>query len=254
MKLSINQRKLLPLLGIAFLIALPVQTVQAFSTVNSFANLTYTINNISVLSGNGGLSGLEIADVYELAPSESEPISGSGSITVVPDNSSPCTTSPCNKQFTLLSDLQNGFISYSENAWIGMSFLNSTPDKSYDVQVTLDYSLSVDSNANTGTGSDSAYTEVLLNYFNSDASFSGTDFATSWANSSEQLGALQVYGSSGLFSFTLAPNDVEILFADVRISGNLSASVVPVPVPAAFWLFASALLGFFGVNRSKYKA
>jgi hypothetical protein len=244
MKLLINQKRLLPVLGIAFLMSLPVQTVQALSTVNSFANLAFTINNISVLSGSGDLSGLEIGDIFEMTPSESEPISGSGSNTVLPDNSG-----PYNKRFTLLSDLQNGFLNYSEDALIGLSFLNSTSDTSYAVQVTLDYSLSVDSNANTATESDSAYTEVMLNYFNSDASFSGTDFNTSWANSSEHIGALQVYGSSGLFSFTLAPDDVEVLFADVRISGTMNASVVPVPVPAAFWMFASALLGLFGVSR-----
>ena len=249
MKFLINQKKLLPVLGMACLMPFYMQTAQASSTINSFANLKYTINNISVLSGSGDQSGLEITDVFELAPSESEPIYGSGTITVVPDNSS-----PFNKQFTLLSEIRDGAITYSENAWLGLSFLNTTSDTSYDVQVTLDYSLSADSNANVETVNDSAYTEVWLNYFNSDASFSGAAFTTSWSNPTEQLGNLQASGSSGIFRFTLDPDDVEILFADVKIAGNLNASVTPVPVPGAIWLFASALLALPGLNRIKSRA
>jgi hypothetical protein len=247
MKFLINKKKFLPALGVACLLPLSLQTAQASSTINSYVNLTYTINSIGNSSGTGDQSGLAIIDSYEI--SSHDPLFNT------PDNLSITNGSTVNKTFSLSSTVEDGFATYSENASIGLNFLNTTSDTSYDVQVTLDYLLSADSAANVGTGSDYANTYVWLSYFSTDNNFSGSDgFIPSWSNPMEQLGILQINGSSGLFSFTLAPGGVEALFADVKISGNLQASVVPVPVPSAIWLFASALLALPGVNRIKSRA
>ena len=47
------------------------------------------------------------------------------------------------------------------------------------------------------------------------------------------------------------PNSVRagIEIREVAFNGTLSPSPNPVPVPAAFWLFGTALIGFIGVSR-----
>lgn len=242
MKLFMNfliiKKKLLPALGLAFLLPLSIQTAQATSIINSSAVLTYTINSITP-SGPGDLNGLEILDSYEILPHDP--------LYDIPDTLSIAYTSPFINTFSLSSSLDVGSADYFENAIIALNFLNMTDDTSYDVEVTLDYLLSADSSADVGTGSDQAETFVLLNWFNSYSSFSGADLTLSYANIVAQLGLVQTSGSTGVFSFTLAPGDVEVLFADVIIAGNLVATSVP--EPASMWLIAAALLALPGLTR-----
>lgn len=55
-----------------------------------------------------------------------------------------------------------------------------------------------------------------------------------------------------IFGFSQRATDSDLGSAFTRIS-NFSAPAV-VPIPAAAWLFGSALLGFFGFSRKKSKA
>jgi len=229
-------------MGLACLLLLSIQTAQASSTIDGAAILKYTINNINVSSGSGNLTGLDIRDWSEIFPRDSQ--------SNIPDNLSITDVNRFNKTFSFNSTLNDGSAVYFENALLGLNFLNSTTDTSYDIQVTLDYLLSADSVAPIEAASDQADTSVLLSYFNSDSSFSGADFTASYANIAAQLRAVQTTGSSGVFSFHLVPGEAEVLFADVKITGNLVAS--PVPVPAAIWLFASTLLFLPGLNRIKF--
>lgn len=48
--------------------------------------------------------------------------------------------------------------------------------------------------------------------------------------------------------------DVDATFTSHTELGRISATLSPVPVPAAAWLFGSALLGFFGFSRRKANA
>lgn len=238
MKFLITTKKFLPALGLAFLLLLNIHSAQATSIINSSAVLTYTINSITS-SGPGDLNGLEILDSYEILPHDP--------LYDIPDTLSIATISPYINTFSLASSLEAGSTGYFENAVIALNFLNNTDDTSYDIDVTLDYLLSADSSADVGTGFDQAETSVSLNWFNSDSSFSGADLTLSYANIAAQLGLVQTPGSSGVFSFTLAPRDVEVLFADVKIAGNLVATSVP--EPSSMLLIAFALLALPGLNR-----
>jgi hypothetical protein len=245
MKFLTQTKKLLPALTSACLLSCFVQSAYASSSINSFANLTYTINNITI-QGSGSLDDLQITDSLVIAPSESEAFSSLGSFSFTPID-----LSTTNKQVTLLSNLQDGFANLSEGAQIGLNFNNASLDTSYLVEISLGYQLSASSNSSPG-GSDFANTDVLLSYFNNDFSFSGSDLATSFANDSTQLGTVEQTGNSGIFSFTLTPGQTESLLSEVRITGNLEAS--PVPVPGAVWLFTSALMTLTGLKRKKTAA
>jgi hypothetical protein len=232
-------KKLLPALA---LMPCLVQSAYASSSINSFAILTYAINNITI-QGSGTLDDLQISDTLVVSPSESEAIDGIGSYTFTPNDISTYT-----KQLTLLSNLQDGAANLSEGALVGLNFNNASVDTSYLVEVSLTYQLSASSASSPGA-SDFANTDILLSYFNNDFSFSGSDLATSFANDSAQLGTVEQNGGTGNFSFTLTPGQTEALLSEVRITGNLEAS--PVPVPGAVWLFASALMTFTGLQRKK---
>lgn len=241
MKFFIELKKFLPAVGAVCSLFFFNQTAQASSSLNSTANLLYTINVIA--QGPGSLTDLQITDSFEMAPSESEAILGVGTFTVTPNN-----LGLYNKQLTLVSNVQNGQAHLSETGWTGLNFLNNSSDTSYLIEATLDYGLSATTSVHVANG-DFADTDILLNYYNKNSSFSGTDWVFSYANISTQLGTVQKNGSSGLFSFTLAPGESEDIFADIKITGNLE--VAPVPIPGAIWLFGSALMAIPGLKRFK---
>lgn len=58
--------------------------------------------------------------------------------------------------------------------------------------------------------------------------------------------------SSGTHTFTLDVTTLAATFIDGAATATFS-TVSPVPVPAAAWLFGSALLGFFGMRRKATK-
>jgi hypothetical protein len=245
MKLIIHLKKSLPVLGAICLLTFNSQNTFASSSINSNADLLYTVNVTP--QEPGSLNDLLISDSFEmLAPSESEPVSGIGNFTVTPNN-----LSTYHKQLTLVSDVQNGHANLSELGWIDLNFSNASLDTSYVVEVSLAYDLTSNSSANVA-GGDFADTDILLNYYNDDNSFSGEDNVSSYANLSSQLGTILQSGSSGVFSFTLAPGASETFYTDVKMTANLEA-VSAVPIPGAIWLFGSGLLSFVGLKKRQPK-
>jgi hypothetical protein len=68
------------------------------------------------------------------------------------------------------------------------------------------------------------------------------------------------FGAQGTHSWADAPVDGTILngtfsYADGSVNGNViyefNPSISPVPVPAAVWLFGTALIGFVGMSRRR---
>jgi hypothetical protein len=244
MKFIINSKKILPVLGAICLLPLSSQNAFASSSISSIADLLFSVNITA--QGPGSVNDLLISDSFEmLTPSESEPVSGIGTFTVTPNN-----LSAYQKQLTLVSDVQNGYANLSELGWIDLHFDNASADTSYDVEVSLAYDLTSYASANVA-GGDVADTDILLSFYNNDNSFSGEDYVSSYANLSSQLDTILQSGSSGVFSFTLAPGASETFFTDVKMTANLEAS--PVPIPAAIWLFGSALMAIPGLNGFKTK-
>ncbi|QPK63975.1 VPLPA-CTERM sorting domain-containing protein [Methylomonas sp. LL1] len=225
---------------------LNVQAVQAASSFNSFAELTYTITGITNLSSPGVSeevlgSSLFAGPTFELAvfPDSYVDVTGDGLASVgSPGNAGLQLGSAF--RFSTSGSVGNGQVDSSHLGWFSLDFANNTAD-TYEINVKLDYLL------DAGVGGDFAHSSVSIDYFNNDYTFSGY--------SSIEAGTLPLAltatqsGSSGIFSFTLAPNATELLYADVRITGNLAAS--PVPLPAAVWMFLAGLMGVLGLNKRK---
>ena len=221
---------------------LTVQTAQASSAFTSNATLTYTINIITNNTTPGNLTALGIQGSFEQAGAPDSYIltTGDGAVTA---NNPPLTAGDSfSKTFAVDGNVSNGTVASHHLGWFDLGF-NNTGSDSYSIGVTLDYQL------NAVASGEFADSDVTVDFFNSDNSFSGQNAVNAsvfaLANASQS-------GSSGLFSFTLGPNASEGLSADVTINGNLQAS--PVPVPGAVWLFGSAMAGMGLIGRRKDKA
>lgn len=221
------------------------QTTLAASAFSSDATLTYTITNITNLSNPGDLSGLQILGYFEQAGAPDSYVATTGDGAVTADNPAvgPISVGTSfSRTFTISGSASDGTVDSSHVGWFSLDFNNLGSD-SYSVELVVDYQL------NASAGGQYADTDVFLDYFNSDGSFSGADFVNA---SVFGLNNATISSSTGPFVFTLGPNASEGLYTDVRINGNLQAS--PVPLPAAVWSFLAGLLTFSSMRKRKAMA
>jgi hypothetical protein len=243
MKPFSNKHKVLATLVVMSLSA--THTALAASTFSSYGTVTYTVNSITNLSNPGDLSGLEILGYFEQASAPDSYVATTGDGAVTADNPTvgPISVgSSFSRTFALSGGVSDGTVSSSHLGWFSLDF-NNLGNDSYSIELALDYELSA-----TASGQ-SADTDIFLDYFNSDSSFSGFAFVNA---SVFGLDNATISDSSGPLVFTLGPNASEGLYADVRINGNLQAS--PVPLPAALWSFLAGLLTFSGMRKRKATA
>lgn len=260
------KKRLPPTLALACLALLASQNAQAAATFSSYATVTYTINNITNLTHAGDFSGLVydannpnsggIAGSFELAPGQDISfITGDGSVTpsLVGAGTTflnPAIESSYSRTFQLNSAANNdGFVTANYLAWFGLAFENASTTDSYDVGLTMAYELAANA------GGDNAFSEVSLNYYNEDGTFSNLD-APGYIQAATGIPGTSNLQNSHAFNFTLAPKGFETLYVDAGITGTLEASPSPspVPVPSALWLFSSALLAIPGIKNSKKAA
>jgi hypothetical protein len=236
MEFFTGNMKLLPAaLGVG-LSLLTFQTAQASSAFTSNATLTYTIT--------GDLSGVQAQGFFKQAAPPDSYVTKSGDGTVTANNPD-LGPIPVGSSFTYTfaadGNVTDGTVGSHYLGNFGVDFTN-TGSVSRSIGVTLAYQL------NAVASGDFADSDVTVDYFNSDDSFAGFDSINASTNA---LANATQSGTSGLYSFTLWPNTSEGLYADVTIAGNLQA---PVPVPAAVWLFGSAVAGMGVIGRRKVKA
>lgn len=244
MKTLIKNHRLLPVSIVVGLSLLSMQTTQASSSFASDAKLTYSINSITNLNNPNSLTGLDIQGGFEQAgaPYSFAITEGDGSVTANNSSVIPIGVSASLIQkFTASGNVNNGSVTSSHLGSSSLIF-NNTGSDSYSIGVTLDYQL------NASASGENADSDVFLDYFNSDNSFTGSDHIN--ASAFDQTNATQS-GTSGLFSFMLGPNAVGGLYTNVTIKGNLQAS--PVPLPGAVWLFGSVMAGMGVIGRRKHK-
>lgn len=74
-------------------------------------------------------------------------------------------------------------------------------------------------------------------------------FTTSYNNPSNINITNVVFGGSSQYGFYDYYN--AMTHADVSVDANFTSSVAAVPVPAAVWLFGSAMMGLVGIRRKK---
>jgi hypothetical protein len=249
MNTFLTPKRLLPTLALACLVPWVSQT-EASATFSSFATVTYTITSLSNSANSQDFSGLGIAGSFQLPPDQAiSTISGTGSVnpsatSTATEFLSPAVGSIFTRTFQLDgSASSSGEVAANYLAWFNLSFENTSATDSYNVGLSLSYTLSA--NAAGSSALDNAFTDVTLNYTNENFDIFAPDMVSA---ASETINS-ESKSVNLPFNFTLLPAGTEGLYVDVGITGNLQAS--PVPVPSALWLFLSALLAMPGFRKLK---
>lgn len=221
----------------SFLLIANAPTAYAVSSFDSSATLSYTINSIVNLDNPGDLTGLTVNGGFELDDSQTyTEYTGNGTSSISHSDwyYGPVEGNVFSKTFSLSGSAGNGDVTSNYLVFFDLEFINASND-SFAIDVDFAYTLSVDTvGENTFNEVFLDYGELLTNqYFFEDISA----FAT---------GGGQLTGSHN-FSFTLGAFEEQLILADVNQFGTVSA----VPVPAAFWLFGSALFGLVANNLRK---
>ncbi len=237
-------------LVVAFLTPLIPQTGEAAASFSSYATITYTISSLSNLTTANDFSGLNITGSFDLVSGQAtEVIDGNGSVTLTPIDSAPASITPqvgsiFTRTFKLDGEASNGGeVLASYMTWSALGVENTSLTDSYDIGINLSYSLSA--NVSGDRAEDSAFSDVTLNYYNLDESFSGSE----WMGAATPDLSSDYLQNSQVFSFNLEPESLENLYTETRIASGLQAS--PVPLPSALWLFGSAILALPGVRKLK---
>lgn len=222
------------------------QTAQASSAFSSYATITYTIDSIANLSNPNSLSGLGISGSFEAVGSPDSYIiaSGDGAVTAynpnVDPNNIPLTVGSTFVQtFTASGTVSDGSVDTSQVGWFTLSLENTGTDN-YTIGIKLDYQLHAEA---SGTDADS---KLYLDYYTTDNPSLGSDFINA---SVFALANVTQTDTSGVVSFNLGSGITQAFNADVKITGNLQATTVP--LPAAFWLFFSGISGLFAFDKRR---
>lgn len=233
------EKKLMPVLGVLGLSVLTVQNAQAGSTFSASALVNYTIDSIVNTTGTpGDLSGLNVTGGFSLDSGSSYidiPVGSDGfatPFTSLGDEFVDPVIGSYAKTLSVNGSVNNGTADASYLGFFNLSFANTSTNV-FDIQVTLNYDLNAAANGQNATNT------IQLDFFNEAEDFNSgiTGYSVLAATASDLTGSLQ---DAAIYSFTLGASASDALYVDVGMSAYLEAS--PVPAPAAFWLFGSALM------------
>lgn len=211
------------------------QSALAVSQYSGSVDFTYfiTANN---RNANGDMQFLSITDFLAVNPSVE---SGSSSY------------SSGYQEFSGLGVLHTLSFASQDSIAIGVSiseyfsdlkieFSNNSTDLDdiYDISIEFNYTLTAQS---TGTFADA---DVFFSYSNEN--FDLDELVV--AHASSETNSFDQIANSKSFSFVLAAGEVENIYFQNAVMGQLEATVVP--IPTAIWLFVSGMVGLVGL-RSK---
>lgn len=248
MILSIHKNKAL-VSSLLLFSGMAIQSAHASSAYSSTATYEYTITATNTNLNSSSLAGLTIGgtiddfgDIYDPVLDYS-PIFVSGSSThssSLADFSAFGT--PFTQTFHAEDSISAGFASSEYLGTYIQTFLNTSLDQNDIFDITINYSYNLSTSV-TGQNADSDINIALSNY---DFSLDLADLASA----SVSGGYNDPAANAGSFNFTLGAGEFDILFVDTAITGTLEA-VAPVPVPAAFWLFGTAIMALPGIRKFK---
>ncbi|MBS3955133.1 MAG: hypothetical protein KGZ88_19445 [Methylomicrobium sp.] len=132
----------------------------------------------------------------------------------------------------------NSISEYFSDLKIGFSNNSHDLDDIYDIRIEFNYTLTAQT---TGRFAD---TDVFFSYSNEN--FNLDELVV--AHASSETNSFDQIVNSDSFSFVLAAGELENIYFQSAVVGQLEASVVP--IPAAIWLFVSGMVGLIGL-RSK---
>jgi len=236
--------------SLAVISATSLQTAQASSAYSATATYNFTITATNTNLNSNDLSNLSIGST----------IDDFGYIINPTLNLSPVFTSSSSSSSSNLNDFTSFNTSYSQtfhsedsissgsssSEYLGtyiQTFQNNSFNAADVFEITIDYTYDL----TTSVSGENANTDLYFTMSNEFFDLDVTDYASSSiaGNSSTSPGLVP-----GTFSFTLENGEYDAIYADSTLTGALEA-VAPVPVPAAVWLFSSALIALSGMRKLK---
>lgn len=221
----------------------------ASASYDSSVSVNYAI---TVLDSNnptlGDNTGLAILGTF-LQPSDEQSfyatVTGDGQYqTASPSPTSSSVASHFNDSFSASGSAGLGTVDSLHTGLFGLALSNSGP-YSYSLAIHFDYSLQAIAHG------EFANSAILFDYWDEAGAISGSDYA-SVASFSGFLNDQQSASGAAIWLFTQAPGASQQLYAQAGITSQLqSADTSPVPVPAAAWLFGSALAGLGLLGKRK---
>jgi len=203
------------------------------NSTNSFASSLFDSGAIITFNFSSNTDGLDITGDFGIP--DSFVIADDGVAYPIVPTVLPTPGNP--NPFSVKGLANSGQLKSQHIGVISLSISNPTASER-TVDLTMDYELHASVNG------DDWDSDVVIDFYNNDFSFSGSDFINATLSVPSSNDFTQT-GSSGLFSFTLAPGASETLSADVKITSTLQANI---PLPAAVWLF---LAGFLGILKGQ---
>ena len=230
-----------------------IPAARADVSYDSSAVIGYTINSIISSNPNnpGDLSGLSISGSFQQLTDTNDfyaYTSGDGSYLANSPNISPTAIAGNNFNGTFSVSGDSAAYGTVDTLHTGVFSLDltNTGTNSFNIDVTMGYEL------NAVAGGVYANSSILLDYWDSNNTLSGFDYVGAGTYTGYGYDNQAELGSAELV-YTLAPGATESLIVQAAIQSSLdSTSTSPVPLPAAFWFFASGLLGMIGSKKTRH--
>ena len=239
-----SKKILLP--AMLFACSMNSQSAFALSSYNSDTTITYTITATNLNT----LGNLDNLDAYDDGPYFYD------------DITSPTSQASDDSTIEIFSDFGVSYIqsfqaedsissgtAESEYFWeYSTIFENLSADPADIFKITLDFNYDMNANVSGET----ADTEAFFDYSTLSGNISqGSDTLNAFITGSIVNPSLSTSGSKTI-NFFLNAGATEEFYFDVGFTGSLEATETsPVPVPAAIWLFSSALLAVPGLRKMK---
>ncbi|MCD2452530.1 hypothetical protein GO003_019270 [Methylicorpusculum oleiharenae] len=247
----ISNTKKSPMIFLAGLLLLTASNAEAVSTFGGNATVNFTIDSITNRDGSANLEGLSVFASFVLDDSQTFndfALNGNGSVTakpLTPESSEMLSSGRrFSKTFQVDGAVSNGYGTVNYFALFDLLFINES-GFDYDIGLTIDYSLSANAEGQA------AVTTVSIAYEHVEGDFSGNDYANAWADLNSGVNQQLIEGKES-FSFGLLAGDEEIVILDANILSYAQATAVP--LPAALWLFASAVMALPVLKKRNYSA
>ncbi|MGY6274528.1 VPLPA-CTERM sorting domain-containing protein [Methylomonas sp. MgM2] len=221
----------------------------AAADYDSSVDLSYSIAVLDSTNPTpGDNTGLTILGTYQQPGDDSSfyvTVSGDGdSLAYSPNPASSAVAGIFTGSFTATGSAVSGSVDSLHTGLFGLEFANNGP-YSYNLAVNLTYALQASAHG------EFANSAILFDYWDETGAISGFDYASA-ATFTDYLDDRQSASDSVIWLFTLTPGATQQLYAQAGITSHLeSANAAAVPLPAAAWLFGSAVAGFGFMGRRK---
>lgn len=228
-------RKSVLLTAVILLLTALTPSAQASSHYSGNVDFSYTITATN-RNTNGDMQSLSIMDFFD---SGAYAESGTSSYTPNYQSFSGLGVSH-NLSLQAQDTIQLGAAvsDYFSNLLISFENISLDVNDIFDINIDFSYSLT------TQASGENADVDATFAYSNENFDLDNFDVS----HASIYDGFTQAFGVDS-FGFVLSAGQSENLYFDSAVSGQLEATVVP--VPAAVWLFGSGLVGLLGVQRKQ---